>query len=141
MSEITKKYSNGEITIVWKQHVCTHSTLCWKGLPRVFNPREKPWVKESGADTKTITDQIDKCPSGALSYYFNDKENESVKVSAESTVEVSPNGPLLIYGNVEIKHSNGTIEKKNKVTAFCRCGASQNKPYCDGSHLKVGFKG
>ncbi len=141
MTEITKKYSNGEITIVWKQHVCTHSTLCWKGLPKVFNPREKPWVKENGADTKTITQQIDKCPSGALSYYFNDKESEPVKVTAESTVEVSLNGPLLVYGNVEIKHSNGTIEKKNKVTAFCRCGASGNKPYCDGSHHKIEFRG
>jgi CDGSH-type Zn-finger protein len=40
-----------------------------------------------------------------------------------------------------VKKNDGTIEQKNKVTAFCRCGASGNKPYCDGSHRKIDFKG
>jgi len=51
-----------------------------------------------------------------------------------------PNGPLLVYGNVQVKHTNGTAENKSKVTAFCRCGKSGNKPYCDGSHIPAGFK-
>lgn len=76
MKEITKKYSNGEITIVWKPHVCVHSTLCWKSLPSVFNPREQPWIKEKAENSKIIADQIKKCPSGALSYFRNsEKEN------------------------------------------------------------------
>lgn len=78
MSEVTKKYSNGEITIVWKQEVCQHSTLCWKGvegLLDVFNPHEKPWIKPEGASTERIIEQIKKCPSGALSFYYN-KEDE-----------------------------------------------------------------
>ncbi len=68
----SKKYTNGEVTIVWKPNVCTHSTLCWKGLIGVFNPKERPWIKMDGASTERIVEQIKKCPSGALSYYIND---------------------------------------------------------------------
>lgn len=140
--KITKKYSNGEITIVWQPSVCIHSTLCWKGengLKSVFNPAEKPWIKPEGATTEQIMAQIDKCPSGALSYYKNDGE-PAQEVQAESIVETKKNGPLLVYGNVIVKDHEGNETRKSKVTAFCRCGASGNKPYCDGTHVKIGFE-
>lgn len=144
MKEITKKYTNGEVTIVWKPHVCIHSTLCWKGaagLREVFDPAEKPWIKPEGASTERIIEQIKKCPSGALSYYMNNDENKPQEIHVESIVEASPNGPLLVYGNIVVKDKEGNETRKNKVTAFCRCGASGNKPYCDGSHRKIGFTG
>ena len=71
MKDITKKYSNGEITIVWKPNTCIHSTICWKGLIEVFNPKERPWIKMDGASTERIIEQVKQCPSGALSYYLN----------------------------------------------------------------------
>lgn len=71
----------------------------------------------------------------------NEAEEASVKVEAETIVETSPNGPLLVYGNVTVKDASGNLTKKNNVTAFCRCGGSGNKPYCDGSHRKIGFEG
>ncbi len=81
MSEITKKYTNGEITILWKPEMCQHSTICWKGvegLLDVFDPREKPWIKPEGASTERIIEQINKCPSAALSFYYNkDAEKEN----------------------------------------------------------------
>ena len=142
--DITKKYSNGEITIVWKPNICAHSTICWKGeagLLDVFNPSKRPWIDPEGASTERIIAQIDKCPSGALSYYYNDDENAPAEVSGKTTVEVSDKGPLLIYGNLKLKHADGTEENRHKVTALCRCGASQNKPFCDGSHVGAGFTG
>ncbi len=66
--DVAIKYSTDEITVVWKPAVCIHSKICWKGLGEVFKPTEKPWIKVNGADTKTIMEQIDKCPSKALSY-------------------------------------------------------------------------
>lgn len=138
--KITKKYTNDEITVVWKPDQCIHSTLCWKNLLPVFNPKKKPWVDMNGADSETIMNQVSKCPSGALSYYKNDEE-QNPEVEAERIVEVMQNGPLLVYGNVTVKSSSGEEKKENRVTAFCRCGASSNKPYCDGSHQKVGFEG
>jgi uncharacterized Fe-S cluster protein YjdI len=74
--EITKKYTNGELTIVWKPNVCIHSKICWKqatGLPEVFNPMERPWIKMENAGSERIAEQIKKCPSGALSFYYNDE--------------------------------------------------------------------
>jgi uncharacterized Fe-S cluster protein YjdI len=144
MSEIIKHYSNGEITIVWKPSVCIHSTRCWKGeegLLDVFNPREKPWIKPQGADTQRIINQIKKCPSGALSYTMNDVAEKQEEVSAETIIETAPNGPLMVYGNITIKDKEGNTAQRHKVTAFCRCGASANKPFCDGNHAKIGFVG
>ncbi|MFT3678253.1 MAG: (4Fe-4S)-binding protein [Chitinophagaceae bacterium] len=142
--EITKRYTNGEVTVVWKPATCIHSTICWKeatGLSDVFNPRIKPWINLENASTSQIVEQVKKCPSGALSFYFNDEETGRPEIITDTQVEVMPNGPLLVYGNVTVKRPNGEEDKKHKVTAFCRCGHSQNKPYCDGSHVKKQFNG
>lgn len=75
MPKSTHKYTNGEVTIVWKPDICIHSTLCWKGLNEVFNPKKRPWINPNGATTDQIIEQVRKCPSGALSYYMNDAED------------------------------------------------------------------
>ena len=61
-------YSNKDITVIWKPHLCSHSKKCWKGLGDVFKPLEKPWVKMDGATSERIIEQVNCCPSGALSY-------------------------------------------------------------------------
>lgn len=140
MKDITKRYTNGEVTIVWQPAKCIHSMNCFKGLPQVFDPNKRPWANAEGANTKEIVNQIKKCPSGALSYVMNDeKDNEAEEPTNEIVVEPAPNGPLMVHGNLTVKGKDGTTTKKNNVTAFCRCGNSDNKPYCDGSHKKVGF--
>lgn len=138
--EITKKYTNGEVTIVWKPGLCIHAGICGK-LPGVFDSRKKPWIDPNGATTEEIINQVKQCPSAALSYYMNHERAGEVKVEHEVIIEASKNGPLLVYGNILIKDSEGKETRQNKVTAFCRCGQSSNKPYCDGSHRKVDFKG
>ena len=142
MKDITKRYNNGEVTIVWQPAKCIHSMNCFKGLPQVFDPNKRPWANAEGSTTQQIVEQINKCPSGALSYEMNNKKNkETEEVTNEIIVELAPNGPLMVYGNLAVKGIDGTTTKKNSVTAFCRCGNSGNKPFCDGSHKKVGFKG
>ncbi len=69
--ESAKEYTNGEVTIVWKPDLCTHSANCAKGLPSVFQPKEKPWIQKNGASTEEIINQVKKCPSGALTFYLN----------------------------------------------------------------------
>jgi uncharacterized Fe-S cluster protein YjdI len=153
-----KEYTNGEVTVVWQPGICTHSTICWNsltGLSSVFNPSAKPWIKMEGASTERIIHQVRKCPSRALSFYMN---NEAPKAPAETaaadagtpeakaigpdcTVEVTPNGPLLVKGNILVKDAAGNETAHRQITALCRCGASANKPYCDGMHAKAGFKG
>ena len=94
-----------------------------------------------GATTDRIIDQINKCPSGALSFFRNDADNPPTEVATETLVETIQNGPLLVYGNLSVKLKDGSEQKKSKVTAFCRCGKSANKPFCDGSHINAGFEG
>ena len=80
------------------------------------------------------------CPSGALSYK---SKNTAKNKDMESKIKVNAmqNGPLLVEGIIEVTNPDGSIENKEKTTAFCRCGASNNKPYCDGAHVQKGFKG
>lgn len=67
MSEKHKEYTNGETTIVWKPEKCTHSAVCVKMLPKVYAPKQRPWITMENASTEEIIQQVSKCPSGALS--------------------------------------------------------------------------
>jgi len=66
-NNITKEYSNGEVTIVWQSGKCIHSGNCVKNLPSVFHPKEQPWIKMDHATSEEIVAAVAKCPSGALS--------------------------------------------------------------------------
>ena len=137
--EIIKKYSNEELTVLWKPRTCIHAGECIKALPQVYNPAEKPWLKIENATTEELKAQIRKCPSGALSYYMKNEERKEIE-AIETKIEVLQNGPLLVFGTLKVTNIDGSSEVKKKTTAFCRCGSSNNKPYCDGTHTKVGFK-
>ncbi|MCH7414677.1 (4Fe-4S)-binding protein [Belliella sp. R4-6] len=136
-----KEYSNGEVTITWEPEKCVHSGVCVKGLGEVFQPKEKPWIKIDAASSEKLVNQVKKCPSEALGYYLNNEDKEIESSTNEQIVEVIPNGPLMVYGNIEVKFKDGHTERKSKSSAFCRCGSSQNKPFCDGAHKKIGFEG
>lgn len=69
---MVKRYSNGDITVIWKPELCWHSGICARGLPTVFRPALHPWIELKNADTRTITDQVDRCPSGALTWVKNE---------------------------------------------------------------------
>lgn len=140
MASKEKEYSNGTITIVWKPELCIHSENCINHLPEVYKPSERPWIKIDNATTEEIKKQIPTCPSGALSYYMNDQKQNSPKESSEVKVKALKNGPLLVHGNLEITDAKGNVYQRNHSTAFCRCGQSSNKPFCDGSHARKGFK-
>lgn len=60
-------YSNGEITIVWKPKLCEHAAVCVKLLPKVYNPKARPWIQPENATSDELRNQVSKCPSGALS--------------------------------------------------------------------------
>lgn len=142
-----KTYSNNDITIVWKPGTCIHSKLCWQGLLAVFNPKERPWIKMEGASTEAIIAQVNKCPSGALSYHKNTAETTAHETAGKendltiTSIKVKKDGPYLVQSACKIIHADGTEEVKEGSFALCRCGASANKPFCDGSHRTAGFEG
>ncbi len=149
--ERTIRYTGKEVTILWKPQLCIHSKKCWQGLPAVFKPGERPWILPDGAEGARIIDQVRQCPSGALSIATElSSGSASAATNADgytstsapnASVEVTPNGPLIVHGTIEVKHADGRVEVKQERCALCRCGASGAKPFCDGSHRKSGFEG
>lgn len=138
--EIIKEYNNGDFTIVWKPGICIHAEICAKTLPQVYNPDIRPWIKAENASVGELKEQINQCPSGALSYYIKGEESAEA-ATRETKVEVRANGPLLVTGPLNVTDAQGITVIKTKKTAFCRCGGSANKPYCDGTHSKINFVG
>jgi uncharacterized Fe-S cluster protein YjdI len=76
MSKETFRYTNGEVTVVWKPHICQHSKICWTHLREVFDPLKKPWINMDGATTERIIEQVKQCPSGALSFEMNESQKD-----------------------------------------------------------------
>ena len=139
-----KKYTNGEITVVWKPGRCIHSTICFSNLPDVFKPAERPWVKINGSGTDKIIETVDKCPSKALSYYRNsemEKNDPITRNEGHFKVQIIENGPYLVRSKTILIKSDGTEVERDGNFGLCRCGGSKNKPFCDGEHLTNGFKG
>ena len=59
---------------------------------------------------------------------------------ADVTIELIKNGPYIVKGEVQLKDSEGNAYPSEKRMALCRCGASTEKPFCDGTHSKIGFQ-
>jgi len=146
-TENIKEYSNGEITVFWKADACIHSANCLMGLPSVFNTKKRPWINMTGANTREIIKTVDTCPSRALTYLksttFRLRNSKKHKKSTGkfARVQILKNGPAVVSGNFILRDSNKKkIRINSEVAAICRCGGSKKKPFCDGSHLELGFK-
>ena len=59
---------------------------------------------------------------------------------ADQTIKVNDNGPYVVRGSIEVTDADGNAFETKEVFALCRCGQSSNKPFCDGTHSKVGFE-
>ncbi|HEX3007024.1 MAG TPA: (4Fe-4S)-binding protein [Bacteroidales bacterium] len=150
MDENNRQYSNGEITVFWKPKKCIHATICYTQLNEVFNPRKRPWVDMSGSTTDKIIDIVNRCPTDALTYRYNkDLEAETVEGIKDAPkieekpviIQVMKDGPIVVTGKILLKDNEGKEYKTYSITSFCRCGASSNMPFCDGTHRKIGFQG
>lgn len=137
-----QKYSNDEISVSWDSKVCYHSEVCVKNLPEVFNIKNKPWINIEGASHEKIKELINSCPSGALRFKYNNQKNMDTQ-NSDQVIKVScaKNGPLLVKGEIYLEDAEGNRIETSQNVALCRCGASTNKPFCDGSHKKVEFEG
>ena len=147
MDKTDRNYTNGEITVFWQPKKCIHATTCYRELIDVFNPRKRPWVNMDGASTEEIIKVVKLCPTQALSFSYNNEvgsENEVSKASLPETVpeaRVMTDGPLVLRGSFTLYDTDGREMKSMKITSLCRCGSSNDLPYCDGTHRKIGFTG
>jgi uncharacterized Fe-S cluster protein YjdI len=142
MDKTDRKYTNGEITVFWQPRKCIHATTCYRELIDVFNPRKRPWVNMEGAPTEEIIRVVKLCPTEALTFSYNSDIQPEVQQPEElPEVRVMEDGPLVLKGAFRVIDTDGKELKTLKMTSLCRCGASNNLPYCDGTHRKVGYTG
>ncbi len=131
-------YVGQSITIYDNRGICSHAGFCTSNLPEVFKMGGEPWIDPNAADVEEIKRVIRLCPSGALSYSENGKEENHYHDTAK--IIVSKNGPYYLQGGVstgDVKAGQGASDEH---ATLCRCGQSRNKPFCDGSHWYEAFK-
>ncbi len=131
-------YQGQGITVQYDLKRCIHAEKCVQGLPVVFNREGRPWIQPQHATADELVAVIEQCPTGALHYQRTDGGAPET-IHQQNTIQIDPNGPLHLRGNVEIVSSTGSLVLNDTRVALCRCGASQYKPFCDNSHLEAGF--
>ncbi|MDF2737941.1 MAG: hypothetical protein K0S93_1800 [Nitrososphaeraceae archaeon] len=140
-SKRRKSYVGKKITIHDNRNICSHAAECVNNLPSVFRLNQRPWIDpdDETIAIEKIIETIRKCPSGALSYSIDDIEYRDY--DGKPLVKVDKNGPYMISGGIDLI---GEAEFPDDVSTehytLCRCGASNNKPFCDGSHSTINFK-
>ena len=131
-------YTGKKITIHDNRSICAHAGYCTDSLSSVFRMKQEPWIDPDAASIEEITAAVQKCPSGALSYTIDNVENHSQL--NESSIFIAPNGPYVVSNCPDLENTTWAEGATKQQYTLCRCGASKNKPFCDGSHWSIEFK-
>jgi uncharacterized Fe-S cluster protein YjdI len=132
-------YRNDAIEVTWEPRFCIHARKCVRDLGQVFNPSARPWIDVDAADPDAIAQTVLECPTGALHFRRLDGGAQEEAADEETSVQPVTNGPLFLRGRLRIVDREGNLIREDTRLALCRCGASGNKPFCDGSHRRIGF--
>jgi len=133
-----REYAGENIVVYDNRIVCSHAGECVRNLPKVFRLGERPWIAPDNATMEEVISVVHKCPSGALSYSVDGKHHRDF--SHETEINIAYNGPYNVTGDIQINVEESLSPPSKEHYSLCRCGASKNKPYCDGSHGEAGFK-
>ena len=133
-----QSYAGKRITILDNRALCSHAGFCTDELKSVFRLHGEPWIDPDGAGVPEIIATIRKCPSGALGYAIDGVEAKPLERAP--MVTVTKDGPYAVSGGVELMGVKPGDGASTEHYTLCRCGASKNKPFCDGSHWDAGFR-
>lgn len=134
MSSPVEEVRGKRALIKFEAKKCIHSRQCVLGRPDVFVPNVAgEWIHPDAATPEEIAALAQSCPSGAIAYERLDG-GEQEKAPIVNLARVRENGPMALHGELQIEGQAPTFR-----ATLCRCGASKNKPFCDGSHTAAGF--
>jgi CDGSH-type Zn-finger protein/uncharacterized Fe-S cluster protein YjdI len=136
MPSKVREYAADAITVRYEMRRCIHAHECVRGLPQVFDLSRRIWIDATQASPDAIADVIERCPTGALHYRRKDGQGEAIP--SRNEIRVVADGPLYVRGELEIHTATGVVHEAR--AALCRCGGSSNKPFCDNSHQRIGFR-
>ena len=131
-------YPGKEIDVQWDGRLCIHIGECGNARGDLFVGGRDPWCIPDTSTKAEVREIVERCPSGALSY--RDKEGVAEVPAEENTVTVAYNGPLYARGELAIEGAPEDMPGVRFRAALCRCGRSANKPFCDNTHIEVGFQ-
>jgi CDGSH-type Zn-finger protein/truncated hemoglobin YjbI len=141
-------YLGQQVSIFDNRGICQHSGRCTDRAPTAFRTAAEPFVAPSGARLDELIRAVRDCPSGALSLGFDDEAATEIvdwHGTRERTIEVTQDGPYRITGGIPLADADGgdvprAAGSSREHYALCRCGHSQNKPFCSGMHWYVDFR-
>jgi uncharacterized Fe-S cluster protein YjdI len=136
VSKRLQVYETDAITVTFDSRLCIHSEECVRGLPEVFDPGQRRWIRPDRASADRVAAAVARCPSGALRVRWPGGENPGA-ASAVTTVRVARHGPLHLQGRLRIVSDSGELIAEADAATLCRCGATANPPFCDGSHERL----
>jgi CDGSH-type Zn-finger protein len=136
-----KSYISKKITIYDNRKIYSHAAECVNNLPSVFKLNARPWINPDAAETEEIINTIRRCPCGALSYSIDGIEYRDPN-ERKPMVTVSKDGLYVVTGGIDLIGDNIQFAEgfSKEHYTLCRCGASNNKPFCDGMHRTINFK-
>lgn len=133
-----ESYPAGRVTIHDNRAICAHAGHCTDGLAAVFRYKQKPWIDPAGGTVEAIVETVSRCPSGALAVSVDGVERAAPQ--RDPAIAVTRDGPYAVVGGVRLVGQAFAQGASTERYTLCRCGASKNKPFCDGSHWSAGFK-
>ena len=122
-----RTYRGKNVTVYYDARRCLHFAECVRGLHGVFDTRARPWIQPDNADAELVAEVVRRCPTGALHYELTDGPDE--QPDRPTRVDTVDGGPLLLRGEVLLQTPAGELHDVR--AALCRCGLTENEPFCD----------
>lgn len=137
----TRQYDGTEVGVADNIGICCHAGECVRGAPEVFFrwEGEERVSAPDKADRAKVMEVVRRCPSGSLLAALDGQVQEKFYEGEVPEIFVSKDGPLHIRGEMSLEDPDGAKPVTEDHYTLCRCGASKNKPFCDGSHVKINF--
>jgi CDGSH-type Zn-finger protein/uncharacterized Fe-S cluster protein YjdI len=132
-----RRYESAQVDVTYSLKRCIHAAECVNRLHEVFDTQKRPWIQPDNSKADAVVGVVSLCPSGALHTIRKDG-GMGERVPEENVIIVHANSFYQFIGDLVIQSSNVAIEQEVRA-ALCRCGMSENKPFCDNSHKK-GFE-
>lgn len=132
MGKRLQVFEGDSITVTYDPTLCTHARECVRGLPEVFDPASSRWIRPDRAPAERVAEVVGRCPTGALRVKWPGQPE--APVTPVAVIRVVATGPLQVRGRVRVQLEDGTLLDEADALSLCRCGATGNPPFCDGSH-------
>jgi uncharacterized Fe-S cluster protein YjdI len=133
-----RAYTASGVTVFYDRGRCLHFAEYVRGLPQVFEVEKRPWIQPENASAEQVAEVMRRCPSGAPHYRLEEGPREEPE--QPTRVQFVPNGALNLREDLSIEVPGGGRRREVRAS-LCRCGRSENRPFCDGSHARTGWRG